>query len=742
MLFHTLILVGGLALEAAANPVPGRAVSGSRAGRQTHAIVDAAPKAQAARRRSRSPAPPHAETPRTIPTTHALHERQPPHWSHTWQRTHRVPADAVLPMRIGLKQRNLDKGHDRLMAVADPRSPQFGKHMTSDEVVAYFAPERTAVDAVVGWLTGSGIDIDRISQSANKQWIQFDATAAEAETLLMTDYYVFEHDATGTRDVAADHYHLPHVVRAHVDYVTPGIRLRRDVAKEKKQKRERERATKAMTVKPRGMHAMHETPHPIEATSPFAAHALPPLNSSTCYEYVTPECIRTQYNIPLGSKAYPGNELGIFESLAQHYNKEDLDNYFKVVSPTIPPGTYPQERLIDGAEGATSVAEAGSEAELDFQAAMPLIYPQQAVLYQVDDERIQANMTMGETPYLGFWNTFFDAIDGSYCSYSAFGETGNCVKPECLDPAYPDTAGGPGSYNGSLQCGVYAPTNVISISYGGGEADLPAYYWQRQCSEILKLGLQGVTVVISSGDSGVASSPFDGGNPNGCGGSGQIFYPASEATCPYVLAVGGTEFHLAAPLPSTNSSSSSSNTTSAAPPLLTERATSRFPSGGGFSNVFAQPAYQASAVADYFEQVQGRLAFSGYATPGTNFSEVGSGVYHTGGRGYPDVAAVGDHYVTMLNGQWATIGGTSLSAPVWASMLTLVNEERLAAGKATVGFVNPVLYDHPDVFNDVTAGSNPGCGTTGFLAAKGWDPVTGLGTPKFPELVKLFLSLP
>jgi len=59
-----------------------------------------------------------------------------------------------------------------------------------------------------------------------------------------------------------------------------------------------------------------------------------------------------------------------------------------------------------------------------------------------------------------------------------------------------------------------------------------------------------------------------------------------------------------------------------------------------------------------------------------------------------------------------------------------------------VGFVNPVLYAHPEMFNDITLGDNPGCGTNGFEAVPGWDPVTGLGTPNFPKMLEVFLSLP
>ena len=46
------------------------------------------------------------------------------------------------------------------------------------------------------------------------------------------------------------------------------------------------------------------------------------------------------------------------------------------------------------------------------------------------------------------------------------------------------------------------------------------------------------------------------------------------------------------------------------------------------------------------------------------------------------------------------------------------------------------------MFNDITNGTNPGCGTVGFTAVKGWDPVTGLGTINFPKLLARFLLLP
>ncbi len=356
---------------------------------------------------------------------------------------------------------------------------------------------------------------------------------------------------------------------------------------------------------------------------------------------------------------------------------------------------------------------AGAESDLDFQISYPIIYPQNSILFQTDDDVYEANYV-----FQGFLNNFLDAIDGSYCSYSAFGETGNSP----LDPPYPDP--NPGGYKGSLQCGVYKPTNVISISYGGQEADLPASYQERQCNEYMKLGMQGVSIVVASGDSGVAGPPGDD-NPDGClGPAGTIFSPDFPATCPYITVAGATF------LPPNASATQDQ-----------EVAVTRFPSGGGFSNIYPIPAYQKDAVATYFATSNPPYPY--YSA--TNNTGVGAngGIYNRIGRGYPDISAVGDNVLIFNKGAPTLIGGTSASAPVFAAVLNRINEERIAAGKKTVGFVNPTLvryttsssyerkavadwddlqYANPSTLHDITVGNNPGCGTSGFAVAKGWDP--------------------
>lgn len=116
-----------------------------------------------------------------------------------------------------------------------------------------------------------------------------------------------------------------------------------------------------------------------------------------------------------------------------------------------------------------------------------------------------------------------------------------------------------------------------------------------------------------------------------------------------------------------------------------------------------------------------------------------------GGRGTPDVSALGEGYQVYENGDVTSVGGTSASSPAFAGFVSLLNEARIAAGKPLMGFLNPFLYANADAFFDVVKGTNAiGRGTGpleyGFAAAPGWDPATGLGTPLFDKLLDAALA--
>ncbi|CCG82492.1 Protease S8 tripeptidyl peptidase I [Taphrina deformans PYCC 5710] len=647
----------------------------------------------------------------TLPR-HVSHERRHAPLRN-WQKTGPIDAKVKLPMRIGMSQSNLHKGDELLMSVSHHESPKYGQYFSAEEVADIFAPALETVSVLKEWLESMGVSSGRVSQSANKQWLQFDAEVQEAERLFRTEYYHYEHGSTGQKTVACDEYFLPEHVREHVDYITPGLKLMAGGKATTSKLAERENEHEK-----RGFRTSSKSPFsgPIigSTLSNSTLNLIKQVQLQHCDQYITPACIAALYQIPQGTKKAANNKLGIFEE-GDFYGAQDLVEFFATLAPNIPITTQPTVQGIDGGFAPSLVD--GAESDLDLQISYPIIYPQQTIVFQTDDIFYASGLEGGG----GFLNTFFDAIDGSYCTYSAFGETGDAS----IDPVYPD----PNilGYQGQRQCGVYKPTNVISISYGEQEDNLPTNYQQRQCSEIMKLGMQGVTVVVASGDSGVAARSTDDNNADGCLGTGQVFNPDFPASCPYITALGATY------LPS-----GADYKTDA------EVAVTRFPSGGGFSNIYPRPSYQDSTLSSYFANSNPPYNSYSLTTPTNNptAAQYGNGIYNKAGRGYPDAAAVGDNVVIFNNGLPTTIGGTSASAPVFAAMINRINEERIAAGKSTVGFVNPVLYAHPEMFHDITTGSNPGCNTNGFSAVPGWDPVTGLGTPNYPKMLSVFMAQP
>ncbi|KAJ6554764.1 hypothetical protein B0H19DRAFT_1263069 [Mycena capillaripes] len=81
------------------------------------------------------------------------------------------------------------------------------------------------------------------------------------------------------------------------------------------------------------------------------------------------------------------------------------------------------------------------------------------------------------------------------------------------------------------------------------------------------------------------------------------------------------------------------------------------------------------------------------------------------------------------------------SAAIFASMVALLINERIVAGKPGLGFLNPWIYQYGDAFKDFTTGSNPGCNSPGFNATSGWDLVSGFGSPLYSKLQKIIQDL-
>ena len=217
------------------------------------------------------------------------------------------------------------------------------------------------------------------------------------------------------------------------------------------------------------------------------------------------------------------------------------------------------------------------------------------------------------------------------------------------------------------------------------------------------------TVVAGSGDGGAIATRRGSSAP-----VREVSLPASD---PLVLAVGGTT------LTANRVTGAYISETAWNDPQLKIAGTGgqSSASAGGFSHLFARPAYQDGV-------------------PGIGAM-----------RGVPDVAGEAGTFTDMAfafaepGGAYALFheGGTSDSGPFWAGLIALADQE---AGHP-LGFVNPAIYRiargplYRKAFHDITAGNNTvvfnGVTITGYQAGPGWDPVTGWGTPDAQVLIPL-----
>lgn len=251
---------------------------------------------------------------------------------------------------------------------------------------------------------------------------------------------------------------------------------------------------------------------------------------------------------------------------------------------------------------------------------------------------------------------------------------------------------------------MHSPPLVASVSYSLDSAEqVSREYMDASSVQFMKVGLMGITLLFAAGDRGVWG--FQGI------GKGIRFHSEFPASSPYVTSVGASNFQ-------TKSL------------IGTESAWTC--SGGGFSEVYDLPSWQAPVVESYLSK-----AIEINQLPPDMF-------FNSRGRAYPDLIALGGptnpYCVSMGLDENVGISGTSGAASVIGAVITLLNNIRLEAGKPPLGFINPLLYANPQCFKDIHDFSRNNCvpgSFGGFSSIQGWDPASGLGSPIYSCLAEL-----
>jgi kumamolisin len=226
---------------------------------------------------------------------------------------------------------------------------------------------------------------------------------------------------------------------------------------------------------------------------------------------------------------------------------------------------------------------------------------------------------------------------------------------------------------------------VISISWGGPESTTDQQGIKAFHEIFVAAAALGITICVASGDHGTADLDAPDWD-----GKVHVDHPAVDDM---VLGCGGTQI---------DNQDKDVVWNDGTPFDTSVAGGGGWASGGGISEIFAVPSYQANA----------KLPVS-----------IASG---KPGRGVPDIAMSATNYYTRVDRSEGASGGTSAVAPLMSALVALLNQ----AKHKNVGFLNPLLYANAAVVRDVTVGTNAISNTLqGYQAGPGWDACTGLGTP-------------
>ncbi|KAF7181964.1 hypothetical protein CNMCM7691_001352 [Aspergillus felis] len=553
-----------------------------------------------------------------------------------WIKRDAAPPSELVRFRLAMNQERGAELERRVIDMSTPGHSSYGQHMKRDDVREFLRPSEEASDKVLSWLKSEKVPAGSIENHGN--WVTFTIPVSQAERMLRTRFYAFQHAETNTTQVRTLEYSVPDDVRRYIQMIQPTTRFGRPVRHERQ---------------------------PLFRGTAASLEEL----AANCSATITPNCLRELYGIyDTTAKPDARNRLGVSGFLDEYARYEDFENFMSLYAPNRADSNFTVVS-INGGLNLQNSSISSTEASLDVQYAYSLAYKTLGTYYTtggrgpvVTEEGQQDTNVSTNEPYLDQLHYLLDLPDEEL-------------------PA------------------------VLSTSYGEDEQSVPESYSNATCNLFAQLGARGVSVIFSSGDSGVGSTCTTND-----GTSRTRFLPVFPASCPFVTAVGGTYG------------------------VQPEKAISF--SSGGFSDRFPRPSYQDSSVQGYLEQLGSRW----------------NGLYNPSGRGFPDVAAQASNFIIIDHGETLKIGGTSASAPVFAAIVSRLNAARLENGRPKLGFLNPWLYSlNQTGFTDIVDGGSSGCyvgasneqlvPNASWNATRGWDPVTGLGTPFYNTLVKLATSV-
>lgn len=691
----------------------------------------------------------------------------PLNYAHNWLPE---PEELEIVIAIHAKERNIAKLKEVALAVSTPGDPKYGQHLTATEVDELTAPLDSDMQTIRSWLRQHArlYEMEIVETRGRRFVVRTSLTSAEV--LLSTSYRKVHHVGTGQKTYRGSDYWLPYDVWSAVSSLTGVHGLPLPPKPNQLDADTPAKVTPSVIASTYQVPTGHQQSSKSQAVAEFQGQTMNSTDLSTFFSNYLPALPASDAKVSkfVGDAGDKHGEveasldvqymMGVSPGVSTEFWLydpmdfcADLKNWTSsILEQESPPSVFSVSYGWQGnlsqigcsgdnvdavdkdfvqlaARGVTIVFASGDSGS--GYSSMPTCGPSDVV----DDVSLQGTVLRTTTADEAE-ECCFQSGDHAGFTY----EGGSSVPPQQYCGAHPGAHGDTvtGAEMGTFLVPSAESCCIISCEQGVGYNYIPrsgAVGQQGGHCQVFR-SVTGAGPHIANATSGTnekrvpgkctiyskvtSQTPSSGSTSSKPRKTDTVkLWPSWPASSPWVTAVGATRF-----LEQTAGDG--------------EMATDQFGSGGGFSAQFGQSpdaTWQSSAVQDYLQVVPKELPFPP------------DGSFPTAGRATPDVAALGEGFQVLTDGNLQSVGGTSASAPLFGGMVSLMNAARETHSLPAMGFLNPWIYKHADVWNDVTVGTNAiGRGTGpikyGFNCTKGWDAATGMGTPIYPAMLKAALD--
>jgi len=294
-----------------------------------------------------------------------------------WTQGQRFTGNKPFTLNIAIKHQNVDEVRRIHKAVSDPKSPEYGNHLTLDELNKIWSPSEEAVTAVKVWLHKYGITNDQMKWNRGQEYVQVTIGSQLIEKMLELEYYTFTHEDGRTHITALGPYTAPAAVAEHLDMITGMHRFH------------------VYTPKSNKLRSMGTQVDDIQYTSEGE---------------ITPDVIRERYNATTASITNQNSSHAVAEFQAQYFSPDDLTTFFQKYVP----GSVDCD-TVDKIVGQNDASDPSLEGSLDIQYQMGVAPCAESWFYSLKDFNFYNDL---ET-----WLTFLaDTPDAPWVWSVSYGE--------------------------------------------------------------------------------------------------------------------------------------------------------------------------------------------------------------------------------------------------------------------------------------------------------------------------------